>query len=264
MCLIQGSRLDRVIRGFMVQGGTISTGATGESIYGMKFEDENFELKHTRKGILSMVNCGPNTNGSQFSIVTTQAPQLDGKSVVFGKLVKGFGVLRAVEYVAVADDYSPTADVVIVECGEIPEGEDDGTINFFKDSDMYPDWPMDLDVKPDSLSWLISAVESIKVIGNEYYKVNSFTLPQISLVMCFLKLYFSGSSCFTSYIPLFTTIFMLTFCKVQKHCFKMAMRKYRKAIKYQDLCWEMPDLDLGYFISTIDTNLRIYCGQIWM
>lgn len=177
MRLIQGSHFGRIIRGFMVQGGAISVenGVAGESIYGLTFEDENFELKHTRKGMLSMANNGPNTNESQFSILTTQAPHLDGKCVVFGKLIKGFGVLRAIEYIAVADDYKPTADVLIVDCGEIPEGGDDGTINFFKDGDLYPDWPMDLDAKPDNISWVISAIESIKVTGNEHYKVPSFT-----------------------------------------------------------------------------------------
>ncbi|KAG6383299.1 hypothetical protein SASPL_156954 [Salvia splendens] len=197
---LQGLRLSRIIRGFMVQGGAISdeNGSVGECIYGTKFDDENFELKHTRKGMLSMANNGPNTNGSQFSILTTQAPHLDGKCVVFGKLIKGFGVLRAVEYQAVVDDYCSTADVVIIDCGEIPEGEDDGTIDFFKDGDLYPDSPMDLDAKPDRYSWVLSAIESIKVIGNEHYKEKNY---------------------------------------------KMAIRKYRKAIKYQDLCWEMPDLD---------------------
>lgn len=196
----KGSHFHRIIRGSMVQGGAISveSGAVGESIYGLKFEDENFELKHTRKGILSMANSGPNTNESQFHIVTTQAPHMDGKHVVFGKVIKGFGVLRGIEYVAVEDEYYPTADVVIVECGEIPPGADDGTINFFKDGDVYPDLPVDLDAKPDRISWMISAVESIKAIGNEYFK---------------------------------------------KQDFKMATRKYRKALKYQDMCWEMPDID---------------------
>ncbi|CAA6659498.1 unnamed protein product [Spirodela intermedia] len=88
--LLQGSRFHRVIKGFMIQG--------GESIYGLKFEDENFELKHERKGILSMANSGLNTNGSQFFITTTRTSHLDGKHVVFGKVIKGMGVVRSVEH----------------------------------------------------------------------------------------------------------------------------------------------------------------------
>ncbi|KAK6128960.1 hypothetical protein DH2020_037303 [Rehmannia glutinosa] len=177
----KGSHFHRIVRGLMVQGGDISAGSevAGESIYGMKFEDENFELKHSRKGILSMANSGPNTNGSQFFIITTQASHLDGKHVVFGKVIKGLGVLRSIEYVATVDDCYPSVDVVIVNCGEIPEGADDGTINFFGDGDLYPDWPVDLDAKPDDISWLITAVDSIKVLGNECFKVCKLKLGDL-------------------------------------------------------------------------------------
>ncbi|KAL3833364.1 hypothetical protein ACJIZ3_008100 [Penstemon smallii] len=196
----KGSRFNRIIRGYMVQGGDISSGneGTGESIYGLNFEDENFELKHFRKGMLSMANSGPNTNGSQFQIVTTQATHLDGKHVVFGKVIKGLGVVRSIEYVATKDDYYPTTDVVVADSGEIPEGADDGTINFFNDGDIYPDWPVDLDVKLDDITSYITAVDYIKVLGNDWFK---------------------------------------------KQDYKMAIKKYRKALKYIDLCWEMEDID---------------------
>lgn len=171
--LFQGVRFHRVIKGFMVQGGDISAGdgTGGESIYGLKFEDENFELKHERKGMLSMANAGPNTNGSQFFITTTRTSHLDGKHVVFGKVVKGMGVVRSIEHVTTGEADCPTVDMTIADCGEIPEGADDGISNFFNDGDIYPDWPADLDESPNELSWWMTAVDSVKAFGNEHYKV---------------------------------------------------------------------------------------------
>lgn len=158
----------------MIQGGDISArnGTGGESIYGLKFEDENFEVKYERKGMLSMANAGPNTNGSQFFITTTRTPHLDGKHVVFGRVIKGMGVVRSIEYITTGESDYPTQDVIIEDCGEIPEGEDDGSSNFFKDGDTYPDWPIDLDKKPDELSWWMNAVDCIKTYGNEQFKVS--------------------------------------------------------------------------------------------
>lgn len=157
-----------------MQGGDITAGdgTGGESIYGLKFEDENFDLKHERKGILSMANSGPNTNGSQFFITSNQAPNLDGKHVVFGKVIKGAGVVRSIELVTTGKDDCPTEDVIIVDCGEIPEGADDGVCNFFKDGDVYPAYPADLDTKAGEISWWIKAVNSIKTFGNEQFKVS--------------------------------------------------------------------------------------------
>lgn len=170
-------KFHRVIKEFMIQGGdfTAGDGTGGESIYGEKFEDEAFTMKHDEPFLLSMANAGPNTNGSQFFVTTVPTPHLDNKHVVFGRVIAGKPIIRAIERSRTTAADKPEVDAVIADSGELapedplPTKLDDGTGDIYEDV-LKDEQTVDLDV-PESV---FKAVNAIKDIGTKLFKAGDF------------------------------------------------------------------------------------------
>ncbi|KAG9070193.1 Peptidyl-prolyl cis-trans isomerase D [Linnemannia hyalina] len=174
----KGAPFHRIIPDFMIQGGDFSNqnGTGGESIYGAKFEDENFDLKHDVPFLLSMANAGVGTNGSQFFVTTVPTPHLDGKHVVFGKVLKGISVVREIERTPKGSGDAPLSPVVIADCGELAEGEDDG-VAAPDTGDKYADWPEDYE-GPKEDKDLVVIAQDLKTLGNNFFKAGDYAKAQ--------------------------------------------------------------------------------------
>lgn len=195
----KGSLFHRVIKSFMCQFGDFTNfnGTGGESIYGEKFEDENFNIKHDKPFLLSMANAGPNTNGSQAFITCAPTPHLDGKHVVFGEVIQGKRIVRSIENQPTDSNDKPIEDVKIVDCGVLPDDyivpEDAEKTPTDQYGDNYEDSLADDDkVDLNNFESVLKAIRAVKEIGTEQFKAKNYeaALSKYEKSSGFLKQYF--------------------------------------------------------------------------
>ncbi|KAN0136875.1 cyclophilin-like domain containing protein [Lactarius tabidus] len=172
----KGSGFHRVIKKFMIQGGdfTAGNGTGGESIYGEKFEDEAFPLKHTKPFLLSMANAGPNTNGSQFFVTCTPTPHLDGKHVIFGEVIRGKSLVRRIENHPASSGDVPTEPITITDCGELSPTDPSLSESVVPaDGDPYEDYPDDDTHDTQNPAVALEAARVLRELGATRWKAGA-------------------------------------------------------------------------------------------
>lgn len=206
----KGSTFHRIITNFMVQGGdfTDHKGTGGESIYGEKFADEGFSVKHTSRGILSMANSGPDTNGSQFFITCTDTHHLDNKHVAFGKVVHGIGVVGVMEKIE-TDEEKPLQPVVIADCGELLPDAPLGIVDEDGTEDRLPQFPEDVDHELIDLwkapvSDILDSLNQIKSSGNHHFKEKNYPEAVFKYRKCLCYMDYVTGLCSTAPPPPFS------------------------------------------------------------
>ena len=179
----RGSFFHKIVPNLMVQGGDIISfdGTNGESIYEDDFEDEDLRTPHSSEGLLSMVNqAKPNSNNSQFVITTGPCPQLNNTNVVFGKVLKGLGVVKDLQDISTTDSDKPLQKIQIINCGQFSQ-DDEWNLEDNDGEDIYTPYPEDSKIpsfKNLTYKNIVEIIIRIKNVGNAYFKKNKYSIAE--------------------------------------------------------------------------------------